>query len=446
MAKSPSFCSLPQGCGLLQIGFRAAPTKGRALPSKLLGRKGTACLLAGSVVLRSCRACHGRVLGPGAPGCNTPEWTELLVDGDSHSLDDISWALQNLQSRGQPVKTTIFAAPARLQNGKWSDFIREQGLRFHGVTRGPGYKDPNDEAIVTCMKQLVMLPGVSRIALLTSDSDFLQCAQHVCEAGGKVVVLVPESQTGTRKTYTDAGLDVIAIVHAGARQYPRVKAFLHSDGTGSLQRCEPVQPTFVRGEVAKLHALLEQLGLWQGSDSKLSTCIAKCWFANSLGTLTLFPFHCAISELHQALSEKKGDWRRSSSPPLAFFFPIGSGTPKSKQKEAFGGSRAASLFQGGGPFMLQDSDTLPTRLLRRLGYFDEHLNADLRESMLVFANMQGNKRLLREAGSLPNPEDGIGDLLGLLRQAFVSNSCSGHWQLPPKDVDVGLLKVTRSRT
>ena len=258
------------------------------------------------------------------------------------------------------------------------------------VCRGPRvFKDPNDEAIVSSMKKLVMLPGVSRIALLTSDSDFLQGAQHVCEAGGKVVVLVPESQTGTRKTYADGGLEVIPIVRAGARQCPTVKAYLHSDGTGSLQRCEPVQPAFVRGEVAKLHTLLEQLGLWQGPDSKLSTCIAKCWFANSLGTLTLFPFHCAISELHQALSEKKGHCRGSSS-PLAFFFPISSGTPTSKQKTTFGGSRAASIFQGGGPFMLHDSDTLPSRLLWRLGYFDDHLNADLREVMLVFANMRGN--------------------------------------------------------
>ncbi|CAE7200140.1 unnamed protein product [Symbiodinium sp. CCMP2592] len=436
MAISPSFCSLPQGCGgpFLQIRFGVAWTKGRALAWKLRGREGGCCLLAASAVLlgrrRALRSRISVVLGRKAQ-----EWTELLVDGDSHSRDDISWALQNLRSRGQPVKTTIFAAPARLQNGKWYDFVREQGLRFHGVQRATGYKDPNDEAIVDCMKKLVMLAGVSRIALLTSDSDFLRGAQHVCEAGGKVVVLVPESQTGTRKTYADAGLEVVPIVRAGARQCPRVKAYLHSDGTGSLERCEPVQPPFVRGEVAKLHTLLEQLGLWQGPDSKLSTCIAKCWFANSLGTLTLFPFHCAISELHQALSAETGDCRGISSPPLAFFFPIGSGTPTAKQKTTFGGSRAASIFQGGGPFMLHDSDSLPSRLLRRLGYFDDHLNADLREAMLVFANMQGNKRLLREARSLPDPEDGIGELSGLLRQAFVSNACSGHWQLPPKDVD-----------
>ena len=35
------------------------------------------------------------------------------------------------------------------------------------------------------------------------------------------------------------------------------------------------------------------------------TCIAKCWFANSLGTLTVFPFHCAISELSQAISDQR---------------------------------------------------------------------------------------------------------------------------------------------
>ncbi|CAE7626677.1 unnamed protein product, partial [Symbiodinium sp. CCMP2592] len=368
MAISPSVCSLPQGCGgpFLQIGFGVAWTKGRALASKLRGREGGCCLLAASAVLlgrhRALRSRSSVVLG-----CKAQEWTELLVDGDSHSRDDISWALQNLRSRGQPVKTTIFAAPARLHNGKWYDFVREQGLRFHGVQRATGYKDPNDEAIVGCMKKLVMLAGVSRIALLTSDSDFLQGAQHVCEAGGKVVVLVPESQTGTRKTYADAGLEVVPIVRTGARQCPRVKAYLHSDGTGSLERCEPVQPPLVRGS--------GQAAYLAGAAGSLARARFKTLHLHCQMLVRQLPRHAHPLPLSlrylgapPSTFRNQGRLQKNLLPSTRLLLPDRQWHADVEAKDYLWWKSGREHFSG--------------RLVRRLGYFDDHLNADLREAML----------------------------------------------------------------
>ena len=107
-------------------------------------------------------------------------------------------------------------------------------------------------------------------------------------------------------------------------------------------------------------------------------------------------------------------------------------TSKKKQLE-LGGTLAFRVLQGGGPAMLWDSDRLTLQVLSRLGYLDNDLNADVRESLLVFVNGCRNKLLLRQMDALPTPGQTVDDLCSSLRHIFLSSRVDGNWQLAPKD-------------
>ena len=82
---------------------------------------------------------------------------------------------------------------------------------------------------------------------------------------------------------------------------------------------------------------------------------------------------------------------------------------------------------------LRVSQSVPCKNLDML---TESTNSDVSESMLVFANMSKNKRLLRETGNLPDATDSESQLDAKIRQAFLSIATTGHWQVPPKDTRV----------
>ncbi|CAJ1365771.1 unnamed protein product, partial [Effrenium voratum] len=152
--------------------------------------------------------------------------------------------------------------------------------------------------------------------------------------------------------------------------------------------------------------------------------ITKFWWWNSLGPLTVYPSQCAVEVMHSTTAQRgSSSWQRNPG-HLAFFLPIGSHRARADQIREYGSEIARAIFQGGGPFMLKDSEDLVPRVLRRLKYLDDHRNADLREAMLVFANKSKNKGKLRALDLLPDfhPER-------QLRMAFLANQC-GKWQLP----------------
>ena len=91
------------------------------------------------------------------------------------------------------------------------------------------------------------------------------------------------------------------------------------------------------------------------------------------------------------------------------------------------------ISRGGGPFILTPSSDLVTEALRRLGFLDNQLNADLFEAMLVFANVATNKKLLRKLGALPEQGEPIGQLEDKFKHAFLSSCTSGQWQVAPSD-------------
>ena len=96
----------------------------------------------------------------------------------------------------------------------------------------------------------------------------------------------------------------------------------------------------------------------------------------------------------------------------------------------YGGIRQRRLFLGGGPFVLEDSDDLSERMMKRLGYLDGY-NTDIHEAGFVFANVSDNKHNLRQMGML---SDSL-FLMSQLRSAFLAD-LTAQWHLAPVDSQV----------
>ena len=365
-------------------------------------------------------------------------WTEFLVDADTHSVEEIGTALQMLQSEGKPLKTTFFAEPRRQTNKKWARYMKEQQVRFQAVSPLGGNEDPVDKAIKSCMHTLATVSHVDRIVLLTSDADFLADARSIGNRGKSVAILVPQRKRSTVWRYRSGGVETLEVPGTDVEVTTQVQALLHEDGSGYIQPCAPIPHCPVdkaEKETEDVRQVLTEGGLIKGDACKLIPCVAKCWFSNTFGTLSIFPTHCAISQLHAKLPLLRPLWHTEAM-NLAFFFPLrGGGAPSARQRQKFGGVTAWKVAQSTGPFMLRSSSNLSMKALQQLGYIDAASNTDIREAMLVFANMSSNKKTLREVweGCMPNTGSTSLELDSAFQTAFLSNLSSGFWQPPPDD-------------
>ena len=381
--------------------------------------------------------------------CLASSRTELLVDGDVHSIEDIREAIRCLKEHcKQKVQTKIFTEPERCQNKKWRKFMREGGISFQPVNRRERSlsAEPNDEAIMNAMQTLQN----DSIALLTSDDDFIGTAKDLQEKGANVIVLMPEGQIGTIEKYKAQGVQVLQLTYE--RPSSKVQAILHGDGTGSVELSSPYKAAprdFNTTAHAAVNTFLNGLGYSDAGNSFLVQKCAKFWFANQLGSLTVYPSECAHLTLHQALPElearKAGRNWEACSGKLAYFLP---GAFKSKVSnttlKTYGSIPGASVFKGGGPFILEDSSDLVLRALKRLGFVDDHFNADVPEAMFLFTNAKHNKMQLRQLGLLPSPGQSYLDVDRQLRMAFLSDAKAGHWQFKDKSPPVEVLKILRN--
>ena len=86
--------------------------------------------------------------------------------------------------------------------------------------------------------------------------------------------------------------------------------------------------------------------------------VAKFWFNNHLGPLTVYPSQAACAEAHTVLqaTDRRTPWG-SYRDDLAFVLPISTHGSKTRRKcEEYGGMAARRVFKGGGPFMIKDSE------------------------------------------------------------------------------------------
>ena len=169
----------------------------------------------------------------------------------------------------------------------------------------------------------------------------------------------------------------------------------------------------------------------------LCSAMAKFWFTNNLGdTFTVYPYQAAVLDLKRMLIEHHGRQWEPYKQNLAFFVPTKGGRRPSKEAiKKYGPGFGQSIHEGGGPFMLNDSDNLVSEALHKLGFLDQDLNSDFVEAMLVFCNTSNNKGALLRMALLPSSAS---NALKNLQRAFLS-SATGMWEGPPSDVTVRML-------
>lgn len=297
--------------------------------------------------------------------------------------------------------------------------------------------EPNEKAIVFAMLKAAM-HDVECLALLTVDAGFVNTILEVEQSGIRSFVFIPLGKLQISRTYEAAGVHAV-ILKSQKTAGGKVIATLHDDGSGSVELAPAAssnklaQHAFTARTDAVIY-FLNSLGFEAHGYTIQS--IAKFWFTNNLGSLVVYPADSGLAAVHEVISEEPRTSLWTSYyelGKLAFFLPHSAEGKMTKSKiQTYGNSGSHSIFRGGGPFILSDSDQLVEQVLRLFGYLDDEFNADLREAMLCFVNANGNKKKLKRRGMLPAFGETSVDVQSKLRRAFLSHDFSGQWQLMNK--------------
>ena len=361
---------------------------------------------------------------------------QLLVDGDQGSIELIEQAIEHLQGQGRSVVATVFAEPRRVENKQWHAFLRERRIKFCPVPRRGG-KEATDLAIESRLVRLSQSPDDLCVALLTSDTDFVDIVEEVA-ASKDMIVFLPQSRGNAARKYRATSATVVPI--GRSEEGPKVRAILHPDGSGSVEMAEPWQSP-IEEEAEHLTQFLQDLG-YHGERGLLVQGIAKFWVSHRLGPLTVYPAGLGCESLHKLLQAagsqvSQASWTRYSG-DIAFFLPTTKAPAKTRIKvKEYGTMHARAVFKGGGPFTIKASRDMVAQALRRLGYLDGHLSCDLAEALLAFVNLPENKQALRKrCDALPTPTDTVSDVVQKLHRAFLAHDTGGRWRVAPSDTQV----------
>eukprot|EP00438_Fugacium_kawagutii_P003675 Skav224245 [mRNA] locus=scaffold939:1465982:1467977:- [translate_table: standard] len=359
--------------------------------------------------------------------------TKLLIDADSHSIEQMKQAVSLLKNEGQEVETTIFAPPRMVENRKWCQLMKAPDVTFQPVFRShDSLLEPNDEAI---RKEIAAIPsqpnGVGCVALMTQDTDFIDAMVSLQSSGLRTVLLTSEVKHPVIRKYKAANIKVFKLQQE-CRGIP-VRAVLDRNGDGSVHLAEPYASFENEAKGKHVMAFLQKLN-FMGERGFSIQGMAKFWFSNGLGPLTVFPQQLATLSVHEVIKAQCEAAYECYNGDLAFFLPISSSSTITKTGiQKYGSLKARMVFRGGGPFILQDSPDLTAQALRRLGYLDDDLNNDLTEALFCFLNTAENKTPLRKMGALPLSGDTSSAVCEKLRAAFLSHESRGSWQYVRKD-------------
>ena len=368
--------------------------------------------------------------------------THLLVDADSIPMQLIEESEKALG--GKRVHVHVFANPEFGQNKKWRELLDRANITFYPVERVSGTIDPNDAAIIAEAQVLANLQRTRRIAVFTSDRDFVPVGHLAQELGKEAIVLTLRALHGTKRFYEDAGIQVLMVGEEPARS--RVQAILNPDGSGEVIFAQTEDETLDIDKVMEFLVKLEYAAnkTW----SPLQACV-KFWFQHNLGPLVVFPHPLHPVKSVRRMLDDKGTlvWNRYLQ-DRAFLLPVTGasrrgGRVSANTKEKYGSNYAQAVFQGGGPLLLPNSERLVTDALRKLGYLDDGFNSDPLEAALVFINATFNKKYLRKLDAMPGDEDTSSTIRSKLHRALMCGSLPGQWMKAPSDAYIRKYLVSR---
>ncbi|CAK9087081.1 unnamed protein product [Durusdinium trenchii] len=400
-------------------------------------------------------SCRGRALGSrrfwarqaqrqngSVPIPGAKRYCEFLVDADSVGLPLIRQGLQMLTDHGYQVQTLLFAPPGRMQQPHWSDFVQEPGIFFQPVARDKGVMDATDEAIKSDIRAMSKLPWAEHMAILTGDDDFVPSVQEFCASGRSAMVLLPPGKTSCLKRYSEETEAQVCTLKPPRSlvKCPTVMALLHATGDGSLQERQLQWPEERCLQLDEMLKTLAELGYYHPEDEFWHHAVAKFWFANSLGTVPVYPSWLLHDAVAMVLVPDAKRWTPRGARRWAFVLPrVDSEGPGLKAWKYASRLDAEVARAGIGPFMLEDSEDLAEEVLRRLGYLDpgEVHNSDFREAASAFCQcLHTNRYMLRKMLLMPEPGDSVQELKRKLREAFLSHNSNGRWAIAPEDSEI----------
>ena len=150
-----------------------------------------------------------------------------------------------------------------------------------------------DAAIVAEMQSLsakLSAGGCIALILMTADTGFVNAVSMAVRQGIHVVVFAPEGAMSSIRQFRSAGAQTVTT----SAQAARVRAILHTSGCGEVQFAEPF--LYAPHEEAETMAIMSFLQDLQYRDGEqyLVPSIAKFWFTNHLGPLTVYPAESAV--------------------------------------------------------------------------------------------------------------------------------------------------------
>ncbi|CAJ1395036.1 unnamed protein product [Effrenium voratum] len=373
--------------------------------------------------------------------------THLLVDADSQNIEHIKSAMRVFQ--GQQLQVTVFAPPLQSQNKKWGNFFESKGVRFQAVDRVGGMLDPTDEAIKSAALRVADDQGTRCVALLTNDSGFVELVRQVRSAGKECVVIMQKHLSySARLLYEGEHARTIILEPPQRAAEVGVRAVLEADGRGKVSLEQHLDTDELTDQaIAEARSFLQRWKFAGEQDMmifELVAPIAKFWYQHSLGPIPVFPGWLAGRSLHHLLTHTAASARwQTHSNDFAFVLPRGCSTGRLSQRDlrTYGNSTSKSIFLGGGPFIVPNSQDMVLHVLQNLGYWDTYLNNDHIESMKVFINNTRNKRNLRKQCALPDVSDTPAEMMSKIRVALLSGN--GQWRRAPEDTAVKSMLMSK---
>ena len=164
----------------------------------------------------------------GVAGCRLPEcWRHLWKNGPQTKFT-MWYGGPTWKSRGQGM-------------GKAAKLFKEpQRVTLRPIYSLGRLQEPTDEAIVSTMYQLSDQSDVDCIALLTGDTDYISTIVDLQrQAVLNFKVIIPADRDDKIRIYRSHDVEVLILGRINTEKQSRVRAILHSDGTGSVHFVNP---------------------------------------------------------------------------------------------------------------------------------------------------------------------------------------------------------------
>eukprot|EP00930_Biecheleria_cincta_P055673 TRINITY_DN41972_c0_g1_i1.p1 TRINITY_DN41972_c0_g1~~TRINITY_DN41972_c0_g1_i1.p1 ORF type:complete len:434 (-),score=41.35 TRINITY_DN41972_c0_g1_i1:194-1495(-) len=347
--------------------------------------------------------CFIRTLGAG-----TNERVALLIDGDQVSLNYLEPLVAAVSETGTLSLKRFYTN--QVHAVKWKSKLETLGIDPVVVPLlSGGNKSPVDMEIMGDAVDLAKdssIRKLSAIAVASNDVDYIAVMRRISSLGlraylafrGLPGVKVP---SGVTRAVEDAGGHVLLYSLPCGTKTGKVRAVLERWVSRIEILDEPLankdQDADATRNARQLLAEAGYLAVHEDHNAEAVTTIsaapiAKFFHMNNLGQLTVYPRWQALQELVAAIQMRPGkQWVRDPG-NLVLIEPLGKCSSSAVRR--LGGTTAARVASGGGPFLLEISEALVLDVLFKLGYSIDRCN--LEASLSSFYDM--NSAALRKQG------------------------------------------------